>query len=242
MNFVIPMAGRGSRFTDAGYKLPKMLIETHGKTLLEWSVDSLPLELCTNLIFIGLNEHNLEYSLEKRIRDIYGALGFSLSFLWLDGVTRGQAETVMLAHELVNYDTDLLIFNIDTYFSSPTLKDKLLQSNIDGVIGAFISVEDRFSYASVNDDTGFVMDTVEKQVISQYALTGLYHFKRTIDFFNTAKFYIQNNITSKGEFYIAPMYAELIKQQKKFVLDLCEEHWILGTPNELLKFEKEFQS
>ena len=45
MNFVIPMAGRGERFKKAGFSLPKMLIESHGKTLLEWSVDSLPLEL-----------------------------------------------------------------------------------------------------------------------------------------------------------------------------------------------------
>lgn len=45
MNFIIPMAGKGERFKNAGFELPKMLIEAHGKTLLEWSVDSLPLDL-----------------------------------------------------------------------------------------------------------------------------------------------------------------------------------------------------
>ena len=237
MNFVIPMAGAGSRFKKAGFDKPKMLLEAHGKTLLEWAVDSLPLELCTNLIFIGLKKHKEKYNLETFIKNKYTK--YNLKFLWLDNITRGQAETVYKAKDLIDFDTDLVIFNIDTFFISNTLKKNLLKNNVDGVLGAFESNEDRFSYAKLNKK-GYVIETTEKIVISNYALTGLYHFKYPKDFFDICKKHIENNILYKNEFYIAPMYNELIKQGKKFIVDLAKEHWILGTPNEYMVFINEY--
>jgi dTDP-glucose pyrophosphorylase len=237
MNFVIPMAGAGGRFKKAGYEKPKMLLEAHSKTLLEWSVDSLPLEICTNLVFIGLKEHREKYNLGSFIKEKYNK--YNLNFLWLDNITRGQAETVYKAKDLIDLDTDLVVFNIDTFFISDTLKKNLLKNNIDGVLGAFESKEDRFSYAKL-DEKGYVKETAEKIVISNYALTGLYHFKYPRDFFNICQKHIENNILYKNEFYIAPMYNELIKQGKKFIIDIAKEHWILGTPNEYKVFLNEF--
>ena len=67
MNFLITMAGEGRRFREAGFMMPKMLIEAKGKTLLEWSIDSLPLGLCNRLIFVGLQKHENEFHLSKKI-------------------------------------------------------------------------------------------------------------------------------------------------------------------------------
>src|SRR5580704_13205433 len=128
------MAGRGQRFIDAGYKLPKMLIEAKGKTLLEWSIDSLPLKLCSNMVCILLREHEQNFQLSERIRSIYGKI-LKLQFYFIDEVTRGQAETVLLAHNLFEKDKDLVIFNIDTYFHSGTLAAALQRKDIDGVMG-----------------------------------------------------------------------------------------------------------
>jgi len=237
MNFIIPMAGRGERFKKAGFELPKMLIEAHGKTLLEWSVYSLPLDLCTNLIFIGLKEHKNEFNLENFISKKYKK--YNPKFIWLDEVTRGQAETVVKAEPLCDFDTDLLIFNIHTMFSSTSLKDMLINKSFDGILGAFENSEPRFSYAKL-DENGIVCETAEKVVISNNALTGLYHFKNCSSFFDVAKKHIENNVLNDGEFYIAPMYNELIKKGEKFTVDICESHWILGTPDELKYFEENF--
>ena len=35
LNIVIPMAGAGSRFADAGYEEPKPLIPVHGRPMIE---------------------------------------------------------------------------------------------------------------------------------------------------------------------------------------------------------------
>ena len=51
MTVIITMAGAGSRFKKAGYKVPKYMIEVKGKTLFEWSMDSL----------LGYNENTEKY-------------------------------------------------------------------------------------------------------------------------------------------------------------------------------------
>ncbi len=80
------MAGRGQRFLDKGYTIPKMLIRARGKTLMEWSIDSLPLDLCTNLVCILLEEHEKTFNLSTLIRSIYGHR-FNIQFLILNHIT-----------------------------------------------------------------------------------------------------------------------------------------------------------
>ena len=50
MNVLIPMAGAGKRFSDAGYIFPKPLIEINNKPMIQWVIDSLNLK--ANFIFI----------------------------------------------------------------------------------------------------------------------------------------------------------------------------------------------
>lgn len=236
MNFVIPMAGHGKRFFDSGYDVPKMLIEVHGKTLLQWSVDSLPLRLCTNLVFIGLKDHEHRYRISDKIKLLYNNMP-SLQFVFLENPTRGQAETVLRAESLLDIEKPILIFNIDTYFKSSNLESSLARTDVDGVLGAFHDSSERYSYAAL-DPSGKVLRVVEKEAISTNALTGLYHFNQAADYLEVAKSAIMNNETIKGEFYIAPLYNKLIEKGKKFILDFVDEKHVLGTPEELLMFEK----
>lgn len=235
MNFVIPMAGNGSRFLQAGYTLPKMLIEAKGKTLLEWSIDSLPLSLCTNLVCIILRKHETEFALSQSIKKIYQDRVPELSFVFLDDVTRGQAETVYLAKKMIADSADLLIYNIDTAFSSASLAQSLQDAASDGVLGAFYSEENRFSFAAVNE-AGIVTKTAEKEPISTLALTGLYHFKKPALFYEAFEYHRDRGLTYKGEYYIAPMYNYLIQKGYRFTIDHADNIDILGTPEELALF------
>jgi dTDP-glucose pyrophosphorylase len=235
MNFLITMAGEGRRFRDAGYTVPKMLIEAKGKTLLEWSVDSLPLHLCSRLIFVAQQQHEDAFRVSKKIISIYSSRVSSLHFKFIDKLTRGQSETACLAKHLIDPAKPLLIFNIDTQFVSSMLEKNLLRKDIDGVLGAFYSEEPRFSFASL-DDEGFITRTAEKEVISSNALTGLYHFTRPADFFEAAEDAFAKNETTKGEFYIAPLYNHLIAKGRRLIVDMADEVNILGTPEELKIF------
>jgi len=160
-----------------------------------------------------------------------------LQFRFIDKLTRGQSETACLAKDIVDLSRPLLIFNIDTQFSSSSLEKNLLKTNNDGVLGAFYSNEPRFSFAALNDK-GFVTKTAEKEVISSNALTGLYHFTYPRDFFDAAESAFASNETTKGEFYIAPLYNYLIAKGRKLIVDVADEVNILGTPEELNLFLK----
>ena len=89
MNFIIPMAGHGNRFKKAGYSIPKYLIEVKDKKLLQYSLESLPLELASNVIFIALKEHQELFNIKKEIKSILKEINFIL--ILLDNVTEGQA-------------------------------------------------------------------------------------------------------------------------------------------------------
>jgi dTDP-glucose pyrophosphorylase len=231
MNLVIPMAGAGSRFSQAGYALPKPLLPAHGKTLLEWSVDSIPLSLVTRMVFVGLESQRKD--IEGLVIERYAA--HEPDFVWLPQVTRGQAETVMKAERHLDHELGLIIFNIDTAFDSPSLAGLLSDTALDGVLGSFHSDEDRFSFAKL-DGNGKVTEVREKDPISNHALTGFYHFSRCSDFLIAAGNAIARNETQKGEFYVAPLYNELIAKGREFVIDVAKRHRILGTPAEYESF------
>lgn len=234
MNIVIPMAGEGQRFKEAGINTPKPLIRVKGKTLLQWSVDSLPLEMAGKIIFVMLKKHEEEHRISHFIKQAYG--NYDTEFVFLEDVTGGQAETVLKAKPYIREDSSLLIFNIDTYFYSGSLGEKLKASRHDGVLGAFHSKSSKYSFAKLNDE-GYVEKVAEKQPISEYALTGLYHFSNAKDFIWAAERAIKNQDSVKGEYYVAPLYNYLIEKGRKFILDMCQKHYILGTPEELDTFK-----
>ncbi len=232
MNIVIPMAGAGRRFVEAGWALPKPLLPAHGRTLLEWSVDSLPLHLATRLVFVGLEEHRRAHGFEEFITRRYEQ--FRPLFRWLPETTRGQSETVLVAADLLDPGAGLVIFNIDTAYTAPGLESALLDPGNDGVLVSFPSAEPRFSYARMAG--GRVVEVREKKVISHHALTGLYHFRHTWDFLTVAEAAIAAGQREAGEYYVAPLYNRLIEEGRNFVVHECEGHWILGTPAEYETF------
>jgi NDP-sugar pyrophosphorylase family protein len=235
MNFVIPMAGQGQRFINQGYAIPKYLIEVKGKTLLEYSLSSLPLELASKIIFIALGEHEKKYGIKKVIGEIIQDKNFEIIFI--DQVTRGQAETVLKAKKIINNEEDLVIYNIDTYFNSSTLAAALQEKGKhDGVIGYFKDTDPKWSFAVIDPETGFVTETAEKKPISDNALTGLYHFSNGSDFVRIAEKYLQQGTTTLNEYFIAPMYNDLIAEGKKYIIDCAEAFIPLGTPEDVEKF------
>ena len=234
MNIVIPMAGRGSRFANVGVVTPKPLIDVLGRPMYAWATESLPLELCTKLIFICLAEHLHETLLERDIRNRYAR--YNPTVVSLDHVTQGQASTVLVARELLENSTPLLIFNADTWCRTSLSKTlPSLDPKVAGLLGVFRAAGDRWSFART-DKTGRVVETAEKRRISDLACTGLYHFSRGDAFVRNADAMIQANDRVNGEFYVAPVYNRMIRDGLYIGVDEAQEAWALGTPEDLAIF------
>ena len=236
---VIPMAGAGTRFASAGYKLPKYLIKKDNKTLLELSLSGLPLDSIDRVVFVALQEHVEEYDLvDKYLRNLMAPDKFILSTIL--SPTDGQAQTVLAAREHINPNSDLIIYNIDTVYRSSNQAALLGDVNRkhDGIIGVHLHGGNNWSFARV-DSQGFVVETAEKRRISRYASTGFYHFTKASDFLSVADEHVSNNLRSSNEFYVAPLYNDMIRSGRKFVIDIVDQFVPLGTPQELAEAQLE---
>jgi len=241
LNFIIPMGGEGKRFKNSKFNKPKFMIETKNKTLLEWAIQSLPLDFAHKIFFIIRKNDEQNFRVKEFIKKIMKEKFSNIKFeiLLLSKNTRGQAETVLNCKKYINNDRGLLIFNNDTYFKSTRLKSRLLSmrnQKIDGILGIFNSNNPEYSFVKI-DNENKVIKTKEKKVISNFASTGMYIFSKGSDFIKSVEYAIEEEILSKNEFYISELYNILIKEGKKFTVDIADEFVTLGTPEDIKKFE-----
>jgi dTDP-glucose pyrophosphorylase len=239
LNIVITMAGLGSRFIKAGYIIPKYMIEVKNNSLFYHSLNSLPCEIAKQVIFIALQEHENKFNVKEFIKSECKKLKIKkIKIILIPEITKGQSETALVVQKYINNDEEILIYNIDTAFESSTLKTYLLSNDCDGYFGVFTlnSKDDKWSFAKI-DNNGIIVETAEKIQISNYASTGLYHFTKAKDFYDVAKSRIENELKEANEYYIAPLYNDLIKKNKKFKLDIASKFIPLGTPEDVEKFK-----
>src|SRR5581483_2022168 len=231
LNIVMPMARLGSRFRDAGYSRPKPLIDVRGRPMYAWATESLPLDRCTKLIFILLASQPECPELQRDIAERYAR--HQPVVLTVPELTAGQAVTVLRAREYINNDEPLLIHNADTAFDAdPRWVDDAVRDNLDGALLVFESNEKRWSYSRAND-AGFVEEVREKVVISPWATTGTYWFRRGNDFVQAADSRLDSSKREAGEFYVGPLYNDLIARKglvKNFVI---RKLYCFGTPEDL---------
>ena len=116
LNILIPMAGAGSRFKEAGYIFPKPLIEIDNKPMIQWVIESLNLE--GNFIFIVQKEHQEKYN----INSVLKILKPNCKIIELDHITEGAACTTFLAKKLINTNNQLIIANSDQYIKWDSIK------------------------------------------------------------------------------------------------------------------------
>lgn len=231
------MAGRGSRFADAGYAFPKPLIDVRGKTMIEVVVDNLRPVSEHRFIFICQREHYQKYDLYNILKN---ATGGNFEVIQISGVTEGAACTALLASQYINNDDELLIANSDQYIDTDIndfLEKARAKSWWDGYIMTFSASHPKWSYART-DREGRVVEVAEKRVISPHATVGIYYYKQGNKFVKGAQDMIQKNIRHNNEFYVCPVYNELILHDGRIgIYEIAQAHMHgLGTPEDLNNF------
>ena len=231
MNVLIPMAGAGSRFADAGYTFPKPLIEVGNKPMIQVVTDNLNID--AHHIFIVQKEHYKKYNLETVLKLIKP----NCSIVQVEGVTEGAACTTLLAKELINNDDPLVIANSDQFveWNANEVMYAFSTEGIDGGILTFQSTHPKWSYAKL-DNQGFVNEVAEKKPISTNATVGIYYYKKGSDYVSCAESMIEKNIRTNNEFYVCPVYNQLIEKGGKVRVKNINKMWGLGTPEDLNNF------
>jgi dTDP-glucose pyrophosphorylase len=208
LDIVIPMAGRGSRFTSAGYRLPKPLIDVRGKPMIARVIENLRPKISHRYIFLVLREHLEQFGLSEKLKAWAGPQSVLVS---VNSVTEGAACTVLLAKSLLSSENDLVLANSDQIvdFELNQFVETARAKNVDGSILVFEDENPKWSFAKL-DARGFVSEVAEKKPISNLATVGIYYFKSGQAFVHAAESMIQKNIRVNDEFYVCPVYNELI--------------------------------
>jgi len=207
LNIVIPMAGRGSRFQRVGYPMPKPLIPVGGKLMVERVIDNLRPESPHRFTFICQQQHLREFPLEAQLR----AATDNPVIIGLEGITEGAACTVLMAREHIDTDEPLMIANCDQFVdaSLDQYLGAMQAERLDGLIMTMTADDPKWSFVAL-DGNRLVTRVVEKQVISNEATVGIYNFRHGREFVAAADAMIARNERVNNEFYVAPVYNDLI--------------------------------
>ena len=217
MNIIITMAGLGSRFRKAGYNCPKYMIEAKGKTLFDWSMDSL-IDYNKNVnryVFVVRAEDDASEFIKTHCAS-YGI--HDVKIVELDHMTDGQATTCMLAIEM-----------------------KYANISGDGHIPCFHADGDHWSFVKL-DSNGKAVEVREKKRISDNCTLGAYYFSSAKLYKELyEEYYSDNSHLEKNEKYIAPLYNFMIQKEMNVTISIVDARkvHVLGTPEELKTFLEE---
>jgi HAD superfamily hydrolase (TIGR01509 family) len=233
LNVLIPMAGAGSRFEQAGYTFPKPLIEVKGKPMIQVVVENLNLE--ANYIYVVQKAHRQKYNLDTLLNLITPGC----KIVETNGLTEGAACTALLAKEFIDNDSPLFFANSDQFveWDSNEFMYKMNETNADGGIVSFTATHPKWSFAKV-DDNGLVTEVAEKNPISDIATVGYYYWKNGSDFVKYAEQMIEKNIRVNNEFYVCPVFNQAIEDCKQIRTFNTTGMWGLGTPEDLNHYLK----
>ena len=213
LNIVIPMAGLGSRFANAGYADPKPLIPVQGVPMIRLVIENMRPAQPHRFIFICQRAHVAAYGLQDKLT-AWGGPGTLV--VAIDGLTQGAACTVLAARAHIDGDAPMMVVNSDQW-CDVQVDDYLATmaaGQLDGLIMTMTANDPKWSFVGL-DAAGHVQRVVEKQVISDEATVGIYNFRRGADFVRAADAMIAADERVNNEFYVAPVYNRLIGEGQR---------------------------
>ncbi len=236
INIVIPMAGKGQRFVDKGYNQPKPFIDVFGKPMISQVINNLSLNDESKLIFIQRSD----FAQTNKQRFHQQVKCFNHQIIYVDRITEGAACSVLLAKQFINNKNQLIVANCDQIILDNNYMQKSIQhyrnTKSDGGILCFKAQQTKWSYARVEQN--YVVQVAQKKVISNLATVGIYYFKEGQQFVKSSLSMIQKDIRVNGQFYVCPVYNQMISNKKNISIYQINKMHGIGTPQDLQKFIK----
>jgi HAD superfamily hydrolase (TIGR01509 family) len=235
MNIIIPLGGKGERFSKNGYTQPKPLIKIFEKRMIEYVIDNLSFSN-KDTIFIIYNFKLDTFHFSEFIINKYPFIK-----LIQIGDTKGAVETLFLGIEQIlnthNHNKKCLILDCDTFYTEDIIN--IFNETSENMV--FYTKNDEpnpiYSYIEITENS-VITNIQEKNKISDNANTGAYAFADINTLYNYCKYVLDNNIHFNGEPYTSCVISEMIKS--KFIFkgyQLNEERtFSLGTPVAVEKY------
>jgi len=242
MKILIPMAGIGNRFVQAGYTDPKPLIRVNGRRIIEYILDLF--EPDDEIHFI-CNETHLA---ETNMRQVLSELRSDAQILEIKNHKKGPIYTIMPFIERVKNDEPVLV----CYCDNPFLWDKkhfvkyVKENNLDGCIlthsGMHPHTLNSTKMAFLKTEKNVMLEIKEKECytnnpMNEHASTGAYYFRTGALMKQCFEDVINKNINYNGEYYVTLAYNSLVNEGARIGYYDTEFVTVFGTPQEVESFE-----
>ncbi len=256
MNILIPMAGEGKRFSDAGYTVSKPLIPTTYRR----NGEKYPMVVCAvkdvlelagnqnnNIIFIDrtdiVSPEKLAAERTEILKSIPGA-----EFIGTDGLTEGQACTCLLARERINNSEPLLIAGCDNGMAADKNLFEKLTGEADCLIFTYsrndcvLDNPDAYGWVVADENGKAVRVSVKKAVsddpYNDRAIVASFWFRKGSYFVSCAEKMIEANDRVNGEFYADKVMEYCIKSGLDVRAFDIDRYIGWGTPADYENYEK----
>jgi NDP-sugar pyrophosphorylase family protein len=221
LTLVLPIAGRGQRFIDKGYEIPKPFVDVVGQPMIQRCVDNLP--QADKTVIIHLNDH--QRWIDRWADSSYICEG-------LADVTPGAAWTVLAARHHIDPESELIIADCDQWvdWSPGHFLDYIRRQQADGAMPVFRGHRSHWSYAHF-DAEGRVESVIEKVPVTADAISGVRYFVRAEMAFQALERLVAQ--PTLGEYHLGPVYNDLIQREFKILAYPVPRVYSMGTPVEL---------
>ena len=219
MKVVIPMSGMSRRFMEAGYTIPKYLLEIDGKTVIEHIIDLYPKD--TEFVCILNRKHHDE-------TDVAGLLLHKLpdgsSIKVIDPHKLGPVHSVLQALDDINDDEQVIVNYCD--FSMKWDYDDFVShvedTDCDGCVISYTGFHphmlgsDNYAFCRLREGSYQIEEIREKQPftddkMSEYASTGTYYFKKGKYVKHYFQQLIDEDVNINGEYYVSLVHNLMIR-------------------------------
>jgi choline kinase len=212
INVVIPIAGTGSRYAEAGYDVPKPLVDIKGLPAIQrvvWGGG-----IGGRLIYVVQAEQNKKHNLSEFLPTFSPQL--ETIVLEVDGPTEGPLASALVAKEYINNDTVLVVYDSEgilTWEPNDFLLDAGEGRGLDVSIPVF-SAKDHSGMFVKTGENGLVSEISKNSVGSDQACTGVYYWRYGSDFVDFAESVVNNDERVNGEFHVSTACAKAIGARK----------------------------
>lgn len=246
-NIVVLMAGEGQRFADEGYTVPKPLIKTRGKTILEWTTSSIPLiKHNTNepqpytITFAIRTHHDNNQQLTSFLKRVYGP---DTRIVCFDELTAGNLATATIASQGLADDEPLLILDADNRYDGSNLFEFInsVAEPEHAVLCVFEPLDDQEKWCFAKTDSqGKVSAISEKKRIEDgKPMMGVFYYSSKELFAEASDCVEQAGKKVRGEFYMSQTIDALLEMNKPVFAYTSPKVAPLGTPADLKEFEND---
>jgi hypothetical protein len=180
------------------------------------------------MVFVVLEEHCQQFAIHDRITGFYP----KAQIIRIADVTSGAAETAHIGLSALKSLGPVAINDCDQAFIAPEMANTTheLTGTASGALLCFRSNSPAYSYIKLGSDGAF-LGTIEKQVVSPFAIAGCYLFSSPALFAGLYEEY--RKTCAYQELFISGIYDLLVARGKTVLKIDAKQHIAFGTPEEL---------